>query len=184
MFLCSLCLGLCKQPGGHPHNPIMPYFPLQPISVHSLSLCMGSETLLGGGLLSWRAAWPFQLSTTDKRLGSSRFKSLDCGGSPLAVVGCRTLIDPTPSGTMTMQPLIPEPQGGKGTWERGSDPQTPCTGWGNGNLEKGGENRRKIQVDPWRSGSGASGNDRRKGAAPKPKLLSPPRGNTFALSVQ
>lgn len=50
MFLCSLCLGLCKQPGGHPHNPIMPYFPLQPISVHSLSLCMGSETLLGGGV--------------------------------------------------------------------------------------------------------------------------------------
>lgn len=146
---------------------------------------MGAEALFGGGgLLSWRAAWPFQLSTTDKRLGSSRFKSLDCGGSPLAVVGCRTLIYPTPSGTMTMQPLIPEPQGGKGTWERGRAPQTPCTGWGNGNLEKGGENRRKIQVDPWRSGSGASGNDRRKGAAPKPKLLSPPRGITFALSVQ
>lgn len=154
MFLCSLCLGLCKQPGGHPHNPIMPYFPFQPISVHSLSLCMGAETLFGGGLLSWRAAWPFQLSTTDKKLGSSRFKSLDCGGSPLAVVGCRTLIDPTPSGTMTMQPLIPEPQRGKGTWERGRDPQTPCTGWGNGNLrerwrEQEENTSRSLAIQEW-----------------------------------
>lgn len=123
-----------------------------------------------------RTVWPFQLSTMDKRLGSSRFKSLDCG-SPLAVVGFRTLIYPTPSGGMTMQPLIPEPQGGKGTWERWRDPQTTCTGWGNGSLSKGERIRRKIQVDPWQSRSGASENAGRKGAAPAPKLLSPCRGN-------
>lgn len=46
MFLCSLCLGLCKQAGGHPQNPILPYIPLQSVSVsvHSLSLRMGVGT--------------------------------------------------------------------------------------------------------------------------------------------
>lgn len=67
-----------------------------------------------------------------------------------------------------MQPLIPEPQGGKGTWERWHDLQTTCTGWGNGNLSKGERISRKILVDPWQSRSGAGENDRRKGAASKP----------------
>lgn len=114
--------------------------------------------------------WPSQLNTMDKRLGSSRFKSLECR-SRLAVVGCRTLIYPTPRGGMT----IPEPQGGKGTWERWHDPQTTCTGWRNGNLSKGERISRKILVDPWQPRSGASENDRRKGVASKPKLLSPHR---------